>query len=160
MQKCDPRTFVNRRDPTSFLCHHLLGSPFFQIFSQTRRRRSAAVRRTFGTSERGATEGNKVWEKIWKNGAQRRNRTADTRLFRALLYRLSYLGEPKDCSLRTHLGVSDWSGKENCFFPEETKNCRPKPLKFRIAKLNRRRQTRTISSSFWFLLRGKTSRRT
>jgi hypothetical protein len=28
-------------------------------------------------------------------GAQGRNRTADTRLFRALLYRLSYLGTSK-----------------------------------------------------------------
>jgi hypothetical protein len=50
------------------------------------------VRRTFGTSERGVTEGNEEWGDFRKFGAQRQNRTADTRLFRALLYRLSYLG--------------------------------------------------------------------
>ncbi len=36
------------------------------------------------------------WMVVWeKNGAERRNRTADTSLFRALLYRLSYLGTGK-----------------------------------------------------------------
>ena len=38
-----------------------------------------------------ANRGNTV--KKGKNGAQGRNRTADTRIFNPLLYRLSYLGQ-------------------------------------------------------------------
>jgi hypothetical protein len=38
-----------------------------------------------------------MWGNCEECGAQRRNRTADTSLFRALLYRLSYLGAKKSC---------------------------------------------------------------
>jgi uncharacterized membrane protein len=48
---------------------------------------------------------------IYENGARRRNRTADTRIFNPLLYQLSYPGTVaamialSDSLLRTHLGV-------------------------------------------------------
>ena len=38
------------------------------------------------------TEGYKLSAHIQKNGAEAQNRTADTRIFSPLLYRLSYLG--------------------------------------------------------------------
>jgi hypothetical protein len=37
-----------------------------------------------------------VWQALDITGAQGRNRTADTRIFSPLLYRLSYLGKEKD----------------------------------------------------------------
>ena len=53
---------------------------------------------------------------ILNNGAQRRNRTTDTRIFNPLLYRLSYLGNIKFlCRISTRIfnaipnGSIDWS---------------------------------------------------
>jgi hypothetical protein len=42
-----------------------------------------------------------VMKRIVKNGAEAQNRTADTRLFRPLLYQLSYLGIVGASSSRT-----------------------------------------------------------
>ena len=45
---------------------------------------------------------NSVWDQRLRNGAQGRNRTADTRIFSPLLYQLSYLALGSQCNSAPH----------------------------------------------------------
>lgn len=78
-----------------------------------------------GSQNKGSKKRPKSWTKsessfvlreLEKIGAQRQNRTADTRLFRALLYRLSYLGTSSidDCE-KCSLGLAERPQKQKAF---------------------------------------------